>query len=76
MISMWIPVIVLVLLVGGGVGFMVLSRQWGRDGAATAVARQWLHGMGGALNEAANILEGDGSLLWLLILIVAFLWLR
>jgi hypothetical protein len=37
--------------------------------------RQWLHGMGGALTEAAAILEGDGSLVWLLVLIVVLLLL-
>lgn len=73
---MWIPVIILVLLVGGGVGVMVLSRQRGHEGAATAVFWQWLRGMGGAFNEAATILEGDGTLLWLLILVVLFLLLK
>ncbi len=40
---------------------------------STAPLRQWLHGMGGAFAEAAAILEGDGSLVWLLILIVVLL---
>jgi hypothetical protein len=39
----------------------------------TAPLRQWLHGMGGAFAEAAAILEGDGSLAWLLILIMVVL---
>lgn len=39
----------------------------------TAPLRQWLRGMGGAFEEAAAILEGDGSLIWLLILIVVLL---
>lgn len=40
---------------------------------STAPLRQWLHGMGGAFAEAAAILEGDGSLIWLLILVVVLL---
>ncbi|MCL4263400.1 MAG: hypothetical protein KJ069_09300 [Anaerolineae bacterium] len=39
----------------------------------TSPLRQWLHGMGGAFDEAAAILEGDGSLIWLLILVVVLL---
>ncbi len=42
----------------------------------TAAFQQWLQGLGGAFQEAAAILEGDGSLLWLLILAVIFLLAR
>ncbi|HRQ37727.1 MAG TPA: hypothetical protein PLD25_07415 [Chloroflexota bacterium] len=42
----------------------------------SAPLRQWLRGMGGAFEEAAAILEGDGSLVWLLILIVILLFVQ
>lgn len=44
-----------------------------RSPVSTTPLRQWLHGMGGALEEAAAILEGDGSLVWLLILILVLM---
>jgi hypothetical protein len=42
----------------------------------THALKQWLRGMAGALQEAAAILEGEGSLIWLLIVILVFLLLR
>jgi hypothetical protein len=39
----------------------------------TAVFTRWLQGMGGAFQETAAILEGEGSLVWLLVIILVLL---
>lgn len=81
----WFTWLLLLIVPVGGVVLLRFVPEFHRTVAAVRTAftlrlpvnaaplRQWLHGMGGALAEAAAILEGDGSLVWLLVLIVVLL---
>jgi hypothetical protein len=73
---MWIAVFIVCLFLGGAILLWVLSRRIPWFAAVMSPFKQWLHGLGGALEEAATILEGEGSLIWLLLVILLFLLLR